>query len=74
MSEKSKSPSPYQVAVPAALADYAADGGEFHFESSRSEQAPLEIHFQLSDPDLYDRLLLERLTTLRPATPSAPSG
>ncbi len=58
------SPSPYRVFVPAALADYAAAGGLFEFESARSEQIPLEIRFSLRDPELYDRLLLERMTTI----------
>lgn len=68
------SPSPYRAAVPAALADYAAAGGQFRFESSRSEQGPLEIHFRLSDPELYDRLLLDRLTAEGPATSPAASA
>jgi len=72
VNEQSVTAAPYRAAVPAALADYASAGGQFHFESSRSEQAPLEIRFWLSDPGLYDRLLLKRMAASDPATQAGP--
>jgi len=72
VNEASKNRSSYRTAVAAALGDYAAAGGHFQFESSRSAEVPLELRFSLRDPALYDRLLLERMMASDPALQATP--